>query len=206
MQDYTTTGVPSFSVFDDPSYDEIEAVSSMMREEDMLECAAWGLTPRDAAAKMMHCEYKWVVYQGPYPVFAFGLRRHMQDAYYLCGFGASDMDECTLRALTRWGLKEWLPNVFYVLNARRVDAIVPALSHHSIKWLLRCGMSVIGSEKDFVRRGDRFVRLAYTISDYEDEDDHVHIPGRASTAGAADRPGEVECANSDGDGAAPAVY
>jgi len=192
---------PQFSVFDNPTQDEISSVVSAMRREDREECAAWGLDPRDVVAGLTACDFKWVVYQRQYPVFIFGLKQHLPDSYYLCGFAAGDMEDKTFVRLTRWGIKTWLPIAFYQLNVRRIEAIVPVQSVHSLNWLTWLGMQIEGRSKDYVKRGDSFLRLSYTISDYEETDTDVHVStteGRSRPYGSDGGPDQIEYAGPTG--------
>lgn len=176
---------PAFSVWERATDQEVASVMSAMREEDRIECAAWGLTPNDAARAFVQCEHTWVVYQRQYPVFVFGLKQHTPGSYFLVGFGATDIEKCTLRKLTRWGCKEWMPMIFYEIGARRVEALIPTVSTHSLNWLTWIGMRLEGRARDFMKRGEDFFRLAYTITDFESTETDVHV------FSAEDRPGDT---------------
>lgn len=158
-----------FAVFTDPIGPEIAAIAETMRYEDVRECEAWGLTPQSAAAGISACEHAWVVYQYQHPVFVVGLKQYMPSAYYLCGFASSRIEKCTLRALTRWGIKTWIPALFDDLGVRRVEALIPTYSSHSFKWLTWVGMTIEGRARDFIREGQDFFRLSYTITDFQNE-------------------------------------
>jgi len=159
--------VGGFTVYAGPTWHELQHIAYNMRKEDVAECEAWGLTPFQAAENFHQAEYTWVVYAGTYPVFVVGLKQHLPDAYYLIGFGSDQLTKRTMRQTTKWGMKTWLYEVFYVFNARRLDVLIPFQSAHSFNWLTALGMRVVGWERDFIKRGDRFHRLSYTISDFE---------------------------------------
>lgn len=175
MINKTYTKNLQFSVGAGVTPENAALIASRMREEDVEEFACWGVDPWQAVATANQLDLAWTAYRDSEPVFVVGLKQFVPGGYYLSGFGSENFDTRTLAALTRWGMGEWLPSLFYVHNIRRIEAIVPARSTHSIAWLTKLGMRFEARMTDYIKRGDEFFRLSFTVSNYEYDIDHVHV-------------------------------
>lgn len=142
----------------------IHTICGNLRPEDLYEVHAIGWTPGQlpyviqAAQQMGEA---WMIYWRAEPIFIWGANRHLDGVYGLWGFGTSATRRA-MPAITRWGMKTWLPDFLARTKARRIEVRVPVSSVHSINWLKRLGMIPEATLPHYSVIGEDFLQLAYT--------------------------------------------
>ena len=139
-------------------------ISYQLRPEDEYEVMSVGLKVRDVpviielSARLGEAH---ILYWDDKPTFVWGVSSAYQGLYGLWGFGTKDTRRA-MPAITRWGMKTWLPDFIARTHARRIEVRVPVSSVHSINWLKQLGMIPECTLKHYSVIGEDFMQLAYT--------------------------------------------
>lgn len=135
-----------------------------LRPEDLYEISAVGWKAdqvTDVVAMGVLLGEVWLLNWNGAPVFIWGVNSAVAGIYGLWGFGTKETIRA-MPAITRWGMKTWLPDFIARTNARRIEVRLPVSSVHSIKWLTRLGMIPETSLRNYSVIGEDFLQLAYT--------------------------------------------
>lgn len=178
---------PSYAIsrWAKPTSDEVAYILKHLRPEDQFELGCSGFAPERIQSIVAAAEHDHVWYINDTPVFAFGLLRLGQVAH-LWGFGTTKT-KYVIPSATRWGLSQWLPDMFEAEGIKRIEVRVPHQSKHSIAWLKKLGMTVECDDlRDCCDNGAVMTQLAYTTREYRR--DYVFPPTENSGRGSP-RPG-----------------
>lgn len=146
----------------------VEYIGRHLRAEDLYELHAVGMTPDNLSKTVGACRWHgeaWALTWDNKPVFIWGVNPHVNGVYGLWGFGTKETRRA-MPAITRWGMKTWLPDFLARTKARRIEVRVPVSSVHSINWLKALGMIPECTLPYYSVIGEDFLQLAYTPTNF----------------------------------------
>lgn len=141
-----------------------EYIARNLRPADQFECAAVGCTQEQLIAHVQplaaHGEAYIAWFRGE-PVWMWGVWQTVPGVFQLWGVG-TEKTRRIMPALTRWGLGAWLPEFMVRANVRRIEVRVPYDSVHSVRWLMKLGMSIEATLPNYGVHGEDFFQLSIT--------------------------------------------
>ncbi len=160
-----TLTVERFDQTNDRHIYDVAFIKSFLRPEEMYELSAVGATPKDLMGMVALGAQMGEVYLllwDDEPVFVWGVYSSIQGIYGLFGFGTKETKRA-MPAITKWGMRTWLPDFLERTEARRIEVRVPVSSVHSINWLKRLGMVPECTLPRYSVVDEDFIQLALTV-------------------------------------------